>query len=454
MNYHHGDVEDIEDTFEYDHHHTYTSTSKNSYHLDDDQNCLSKSSFINPYSMHHDRKNNALTTHNILKDNTINNSTSAVTSINNMTRNTTNNKRGSQIHQYVCHHCNAQFRIKGYLTRHLKKHATEKAYTCPFFNTDSPPELRCHNSGGFSRRDTYKTHLKSRHILFPKGVRPQDRNKSVGHCAQCGDFFDSCENWVETHIESGKCKALPSNYRNGKIQDNATTTNNNSITAANTAASDTNTDTSKQNAVTVAKDHSSLQIKRFRKDNDRVFKKATSHSSGIAVGQYVTDHLNNDLMEIPNGDKSLTTKQEPEDSEQESESESSYEQNARSLMQSYQLSAFFPSFSKDTTTTTTTTTKVAAPAITPTIRATGEETNVVYPLDEEQMPEPEEEPEREGIRPMEKNLALQSSTIDKIILDGYSMDSPKKIKMINDRNLKNLKKYRTFYSDFVSSLGN
>ncbi|SMN22248.1 similar to Saccharomyces cerevisiae YHR006W STP2 Transcription factor, activated by proteolytic processing in response to signals from the SPS sensor system for external amino acids [Maudiozyma saulgeensis] len=113
---------------------------------------------------------------------------------------------------FVCHYCDASFRMRGYLTRHIKKHAIEKAYKCPFFSKDAPPELRCHNSGGFSRRDTYKTHLKARHLLYPKGVKPQDRNKSSGHCAQCGEFYQNIENWVEQHIESGDCTGLPRNY--------------------------------------------------------------------------------------------------------------------------------------------------------------------------------------------------------------------------------------------------
>lgn len=113
---------------------------------------------------------------------------------------------------YVCHYCDAKFRIRGYLTRHIKKHAIQKAYHCPFFNVDSPPELRCHNSGGFSRRDTYKTHLKARHFAYPKGVKPQDRNKSPGHCSQCGLFFENTDNWVEQHIETGDCQGLPKGY--------------------------------------------------------------------------------------------------------------------------------------------------------------------------------------------------------------------------------------------------
>lgn len=113
---------------------------------------------------------------------------------------------------FVCHYCDAKFRIRGYLTRHIKKHAIQKAYHCPFFNAEVPQDLRCHNSGGFSRRDTYKTHLRARHFVYPKGVKPQDRTKSSGHCSQCGQFFENTDQWVEQHIENGECKALPKGY--------------------------------------------------------------------------------------------------------------------------------------------------------------------------------------------------------------------------------------------------
>lgn len=113
---------------------------------------------------------------------------------------------------FVCHYCDAKFKIRGYLTRHIKKHAIQKAYHCPFFLADVPPELRCHNSGGFSRRDTYKTHLRTRHFIYPRGVKPQDRSKSSGNCAQCGQKFENTDRWVELHIESGECRGLPQDY--------------------------------------------------------------------------------------------------------------------------------------------------------------------------------------------------------------------------------------------------
>ncbi|KAK9326029.1 hypothetical protein V1517DRAFT_350088 [Lipomyces orientalis] len=107
---------------------------------------------------------------------------------------------------FQCPHCSSKFRIKGYLTRHLKKHAVNKAYTCPFFDpTSSTP---CHSTGGFSRRDTYKTHLKSRHFVYPAGTRSDQRAGMRGWCAACGMLFACNENWVENHVEGGECRAF------------------------------------------------------------------------------------------------------------------------------------------------------------------------------------------------------------------------------------------------------
>ncbi|KAK9494260.1 hypothetical protein V1508DRAFT_41157 [Lipomyces doorenjongii] len=107
---------------------------------------------------------------------------------------------------FQCPHCSSKFRIKGYLTRHLKKHAINKAYTCPFFDPSS--STPCHSTGGFSRRDTYKTHLKSRHFVYPAGTRSDQRAGMRGWCAACGMLFACNENWVENHVEGGECRAF------------------------------------------------------------------------------------------------------------------------------------------------------------------------------------------------------------------------------------------------------
>lgn len=125
--------------------------------------------------------------------------------------------------QFICHYCDTKFFVRGYLTRHIKKHAIEKAYKCPFYRKASGKSnvsvatLRklnnnCHPTGGFSRRDTYKTHLKTRHIVYPAGIKPVERNKFGGHCTQCGEFTKDLNNWVEEHIENGQCSGLPQDY--------------------------------------------------------------------------------------------------------------------------------------------------------------------------------------------------------------------------------------------------
>lgn len=110
---------------------------------------------------------------------------------------------------FVCPECDAAFKIKGYLTRHIKKHATTKAYTCPFYDPNS--EHPCHPNGGFSRRDTYKTHLKARHFIYPPGTRSQSRGKVSGKCQGCGISYDCNEDWVEDHIQSETCPGVVKN---------------------------------------------------------------------------------------------------------------------------------------------------------------------------------------------------------------------------------------------------
>lgn len=107
---------------------------------------------------------------------------------------------------FMCPKCHASFRIKGYLTRHMKKHATKKAYNCPFYDPEA--KTTCHPSGGFSRRDTYKTHLKARHFLYPIGTRSEHRAKVPGTCAGCDEHFASNEQWVEEHIQKKRCKGF------------------------------------------------------------------------------------------------------------------------------------------------------------------------------------------------------------------------------------------------------
>ena len=119
---------------------------------------------------------------------------------------------------FPCPHCDATFKIKGYLTRHLKKHSSSKAYSCPFhkqsiYKDKNNITHKCHPTGGFSRRDTYKTHLKSRHFEYPEGIKTKNRANSEGHCSMCGEYFRSAEIWCEMHVEGGECKFLPQDYK-------------------------------------------------------------------------------------------------------------------------------------------------------------------------------------------------------------------------------------------------
>ncbi|KAK6463957.1 zf-C2H2 zinc finger, C2H2 type [Scheffersomyces coipomensis] len=119
---------------------------------------------------------------------------------------------------HQCPHCDAVFKIRGYLTRHLKKHALTKAYSCPFHSfsiyiDENNVTHKCHPNGGFSRRDTYKTHLKSRHFKYPKGVKTKDRSSSGGTCSMCGEYFRNAEIWCELHVEGGECRYLPAGFK-------------------------------------------------------------------------------------------------------------------------------------------------------------------------------------------------------------------------------------------------
>lgn len=127
-----------------------------------------------------------------------------------------------EIKTYNCPHCNAVFKIRGYLTRHVKKHAINKAYSCPFhkfsiYIDENNITHKCHPTGGFSRRDTYKTHLKARHFKYPHGTKTKDRSNTPGNCSMCGEHFQNSEIWCEIHIEGAECKFLPAGFKGKSI---------------------------------------------------------------------------------------------------------------------------------------------------------------------------------------------------------------------------------------------
>ncbi|CUS20920.1 LAQU0S02e01398g1_1 [Lachancea quebecensis] len=105
---------------------------------------------------------------------------------------------------FQCAFCPSSFKVKGYLTRHMKKHLVTKDFQCPFWSGD----CRCHASGEFSRKDTYKTHLKSVHFVYPVGVAKSQRGQSKGRCAACYQEFGSNMEWLLRHVETRQCEAL------------------------------------------------------------------------------------------------------------------------------------------------------------------------------------------------------------------------------------------------------
>lgn len=115
--------------------------------------------------------------------------------------------------EFTCKHCDASFKVKSYLTRHTRKHNNAKAFVCPFFE-ESDHEVsgsakngtKCHPTGGFSRRDTFKTHLRALHFIYPPGTKSSERNTIGGRCAGCFEYFENNADWLKNHIEGGACK--------------------------------------------------------------------------------------------------------------------------------------------------------------------------------------------------------------------------------------------------------
>ena len=148
---------------------------------------------------------------------------------------------------YICPICQTTFKVKGYLTRHRKKHFASKPFQCPYFDpivdyeegTDndmiihqhgsdcedeevSPNGIsdcskskvpRCHPTGGFSRRDTFKTHLKALHFVYPTGTKSGDRSDKKGRCAACFKEFKTNKEWLETHVMTNQCEGMITKYK-------------------------------------------------------------------------------------------------------------------------------------------------------------------------------------------------------------------------------------------------
>ena len=58
----------------------------------------------------------------------------------------------------------------------------------------------CHQTGVFSRCDTFKNHLKALHFEYPPGTKKKDRGIVPGRCKHCGDKFENVDIWLNKHV--------------------------------------------------------------------------------------------------------------------------------------------------------------------------------------------------------------------------------------------------------------
>lgn len=58
----------------------------------------------------------------------------------------------------------------------------------------------CHQTGVFSRCDTFKNHLKALHFEYPPGTKKKDRNVVAGRCKHCGVKFANVDTWLNEHV--------------------------------------------------------------------------------------------------------------------------------------------------------------------------------------------------------------------------------------------------------------
>ncbi|KAK9324853.1 hypothetical protein V1517DRAFT_315871 [Lipomyces orientalis] len=105
---------------------------------------------------------------------------------------------------HSCTVCGRGFSRPNDLLRHQKSHQGDAPFCCPFHAADP----RCHPSGGFSRCDTYKNHLKAMHFEYPAGTKKKERQGAGGKCKACLMEFENVDDWISAHVESGQCNSL------------------------------------------------------------------------------------------------------------------------------------------------------------------------------------------------------------------------------------------------------
>ncbi|SCU78029.1 LAMI_0A03158g1_1 [Lachancea mirantina] len=106
------------------------------------------------------------------------------------------------------------------LLRSLRSlHLAKGTYKCPYNSTlinldrDMYPHKQrqpltfeashCHQTGVFSRCDTFKNHLKALHFEYPPGTRKKDRARVPGTCRHCQRRFANVDEWLATHAGCG-----------------------------------------------------------------------------------------------------------------------------------------------------------------------------------------------------------------------------------------------------------
>ncbi|KAI5958945.1 STP4 [Candida pseudojiufengensis] len=132
---------------------------------------------------------------------------------------------------HICEFCQRGFARPNDLFRHVKCHWKEIGsdkgqFKCPFKSMTpsgtsnvnennkqttedgkiiSIPDHCCHNTGIFSRCDTFKNHLKAIHFQYPNGTKKDQRNKVNGKCRMCLKNFNHVDDWIHNHIETNDC---------------------------------------------------------------------------------------------------------------------------------------------------------------------------------------------------------------------------------------------------------
>ncbi|KAK6198154.1 uncharacterized protein RJT21DRAFT_123017 [Scheffersomyces amazonensis] len=116
---------------------------------------------------------------------------------------------------HICKYCNRGFARSNDLFRHIKCHWKEIGsdkgqFKCPFKHMEVSAESTtddncCHQTGIFSRCDTFKNHLKAIHFQYPNGTKKDQRTKVAGKCRMCQTEFKNVDDWLSNHIEKNQC---------------------------------------------------------------------------------------------------------------------------------------------------------------------------------------------------------------------------------------------------------